>query len=447
MKLLRYVFPIALLAMASGCTHDPLGPEATPLDEILRSGIETASPSGTVEHFLLPADDDLAAIPQDPRNPLTPEKVALGRQLFFEPGMASFTIHPSGKRTYSCATCHNPETGFRVGRAQGIADGGIGIGAHGSERQVHPDYLVGEVDQQGARPLSVLNVSQVINPMWSGAFGSDGVNTGTSELWNGDFAVNHLGFAGLESAIQQSMVIHRQDMNPELADSLGYSDLFRVAFPNRPKAERATKQNAALALSAYLRSLNTSRAPFQQWLRGKENAMTDEQKRGAILFFGKARCAGCHNAANLGGNTFHALGAKDLWEHPDAVGTGPFDKRNRGRGKFSLQPDDLFRFRVPQLYNLKHYPTFFHGSSLSSLEAVVDYKCAATSENANVEPDMLSPLFRPVQLTAEEKAQLVAFLREALFDPDTRRFVPTSVASGLCFPSSDWLSKQQLGCE
>lgn len=449
---MKFSSPITVLILCAwmlqtGCKHDPLLPAETPLDESLRELLYTASPSGSAEHFLLPDDGDLAAIPQDPLNPLTPEKVALGRQLFFEPGMASFTMHEAGKRTYSCATCHNPETGFRVGRAQGIADGGIGIGVHGSERLVHPDYLVGEIDQQGARPLSVLNVSQIINPMWSGGFGSDGANVGTDAQWNGDFAVNQLGFAGLETAIQQSLVIHRQDMNPDLADSLGYNDLFRVAFPDKPKAERATKQHAGLALAAYLRTLNTSRAPFQQWLRGQENAMTDDQKRGAILFFGKARCAGCHNAANLGSNTFHALGVKDLWEHPDAVGTGPFDKRNHGRGKFSLQPNDLFRFRVPQLYNLKHYPTFFHGSSHRSLEEVVDYKCAASSENANVENAMLSPLFRPVQLTAEEKAQLVAFLREALYDPDTRRFVPTSVASGLCFPSNDWLSRQQLGCE
>jgi cytochrome c peroxidase len=435
------------LLLQTGCRHEPLVPAETPLDESLKELLRIASPSGSSDHFLLPDEDDLTAIPQDPLNPLTQEKVALGRQLFFEPGMASFTMHEAGKRTFSCATCHNPETGFRVGRSQGIADGGIGIGIHGSERLVHPDYLVGEIDQQGARPLSVLNVSQVVNPMWSGGFGSDGANVGTDAQWNGDFAVNQLGFAGLESAIQQSLVIHRQDMNPELADSIGYSDLFRVAFPSKPKAERATRQHAALALAAYLRTLNTTRAPFQQWLRGKDNAMTDEQKRGAILFFGKARCAGCHNEANLGSNTFHALGVKDLWEHPDAVGTGPFDQRNHGRGKFSLRPDDIFHFRVPQLYNLKHYPTFFHGSSHSSLEEVVEYKCAASSENPNIENNMLSPLFRPVALTAEEKAQLVAFLREGLFDPDTHRFVPTSVASGLCFPSNDWLSKQQLGCE
>ncbi len=175
--------------------------------------------------------------------------------------------------------------------------------------------------------------------------------------------------------------------------------------------------------------------------------MTDAQKRGAILFFNKANCARCHNEPNLGSNTFHALGVSDLYECVEAVGTGPQEARNMGRSLFTGEANDQFRFRVPQLYNLKGAPVYFHGSSKTSLEEVIAYKCAAISENPNVPSEKLSSFFQPLDLTASERQDLLEFIRDGLFDAEFSRFVPTSVGSGNCLPNNDPISRTELGCE
>ena len=175
--------------------------------------------------------------------------------------------------------------------------------------------------------------------------------------------------------------------------------------------------------------------------------LTPAQKRGAILFFDKANCARCHFEPNLGSNTFHALGVKDLFECEGSVGTGPQEARNNGRFLFTGNASDQYRFRVPQLYNLKDAPVYFHGSSKTSIEEVIDYKCAAVSENPNVPNEKLSPFFQPLNLTAEERQDLLEFIRDGLYDADISRFVPTSLGSGNCFPNNDPISRTELGCE
>ena len=434
------------LVFLSACTHDPQVLKSD-LDETLRLEIETVSPTGTMDHFMLPHGHMYNMIPQDPKNPMNHAKVELGKQLFFETGMAVEANQPSGMGTYSCATCHTPEAGFRVGREQGIADGGVGFGLSGDERLMHGDYEVHQLDVQGIRPLSILNVCEVTNTMWAGPFGSEDNNVGTEANWTGLFHVNELGYRGLESQNIEGMELHRLNMTPDLAEAFQYTELFDEAFPDFTGDERYSRLTASLAISAYLRSVTTTEAPFQQWIRGYTDAMSDQAKRGAILFFGEARCTNCHNEANLGGNSFHALGVKDLYEQGGTVGTGPNEERNKGRAFFTQDDDDLYAFRVPQLYNLKDAPVFFHGASKRSLEEVIAYKCEAISENPHVPNERLSPFFKPLELTEQERADLLAFLRDGLFDPDIQRFVPSSVGSGNCFPNNDPVSRAQLGCQ
>jgi cytochrome c peroxidase len=449
MNTYHYKLMVALsviIITLTGCKHEPFV-EVQEIDEHLLEYIRSVAPDGDEGFYMLPSSESLFLLPQDPKNPLNQAKVQLGKMLFFEPGMGVDSKHDAGIQTYSCATCHTPEAGFRIGRAQGIADGAYGMGHLGDMRLIHQDYTISELDVQGARPLSVLNVGVVKNTMWSGAFGSDHNNVGTEAYWVGDFAFNYEGFHALESQNFSGLIVHRQDMYPSMAADFGYTDLFNAAFPELPESERITQRTASLAISAYLRTLYTTEAPFQRWLRGFRDEMTEDEKKGAILFFGKANCWRCHNEKNLGGDTFHRLGVKDLYEHPESVGFGPSEGRNFGRAFLTKQPEDFYKFRVPQLYNMKNAPVFFHGSSKNSLEEVVDYKLAATSENANVTNDMLSPLFEPVTLTAQEKAQLIQFLKNALHDPNINRFVPESVGSGMCFPNNDPISKAQMGCE
>ena len=143
---------------------------------------------------------------------------------------------------------------------------------------------------------------------------------------------------------------------------------------------------------------------------------------------------------------FHALGTADMYQN-GGMNTGPDDIRNLGRGMFTEREEDMYKFKVPQLYNTKDYTHYFHGSSKTSLREVVEFKLKAQSENPHVSDDRLSPLFNPVELTEKEIDQLIDFLANGLYDSNTDRYVPTSLPSGNCFPNNDAISKQQLNCE
>ncbi len=439
------LFVFVLLHLASGCTTDQL---ANPLDEKLKTALQNLAPEGSLDYWTMPQTYDLAAIPQDPNNPLLQVKVELGKMLFFEPGIGLDAVHSDGMQTYSCASCHLPECGFTPGRIQGIADGGLYYGEQGEGRAKNPHYEEEELDAQGLRPLSVLNVAYVTNSTWNGRFGAGGVNTGTEYAWEGPLEVNFLGFSGLECQNIEGLKLHRMIINKEVTDSLGYTPLFDAAFPEFPPEERYTLMTGSFAISAYLRTLLTNQAPFQRWLRGDLEAMNEQEKRGALVFFGKALCYRCHKGPALNAVEFYALGVKDLYEKEGAFFTGPDDPQNLGRGSFTGKAEDMYKFKVPQLYNLKHYTHFFHGSSHTSLEDVVEFFDKGEPENPNVPEEQLALQLHPLYLTEEEKADLTAFLKTGLYDPTvTERYKPTAVMSGLCFPNNDPVSRIQLGCE
>lgn len=439
--------PIGVLAVLAlllfACTHEPL---ENHLDGELKKKLDFISPTGSYTYYQFPASDDYAAIPnQDNKNPITKEKVALGELLFHESALAASPAYPIGKGSFSCASCHIAASGFTAGRAQGIADGGLGFGAN---RQKISAYLDEEVDAQGARPLSMLNVAYVTNALWSGGFGSYGVNEGTEELWEDHpFAeVNHEGLEGLEAQNIEGLTLHRMDVTTELLDVHGYRSYFDAAFPEFDASERYNKLTVSFALAAYLRTLFAQQAPFQQWLAGEKEQMTNQEKRGALLFLGKARCTNCHKSPSFNAMEFHALGTSDLFEHPEALNTAEDDPRNLGRAFYTNDPEDAYKFKVPQLYNLKDYDHYFHGSSKPSLAEVVQYKINAQSDHPSLADDALSPFFLPLDLTAEEIEDLTAFLENGLYDQNLDRYVPSEVLSGNCIPNNDYFSRIDLGC-
>ncbi len=438
---------LAIVIGLTSCNYDSLH-DVGALDVELRERIEKASPTGEMDHFVLPSGVDFDAIPQDPKNPLSAEKFTLGKFLFFETGMGQEAVRESGMQTYSCATCHVPSAGFRPGSKQGIADGGIGFGVNGEDRQMNPEYDEAELDAQGARALSVLNVAYVTNTFWNGQFGSGFINEGTEDLWNEEDGtyVNEFDLESIEAQNIEGLHVHRMEMTEELASNMGYKVLFDLAFRDVPEEERYTTLNAAMAISAYIRSLLPDQAPFQDWLKGDTDALTEEEKRGAVLFFGKARCYSCHNNTGLNSMEFHALGVNDLYQE-GGLNTSADDRRNLGRGGFTKDPRDMYRFKVPQLYNLADGPFYFHGSRKETLEEVVDYFDAAIPENPNVPISQVSSKFRPLNLTDTEKQELLAFLKNGLRDPYLDRYVPPYVRSGNCFPNNDPLSVEQMGCE
>lgn len=438
-------FVVGLLFTA--CTNDHL---PDPFDYVLLETLDRTSGVDDYRHYILPDETDLSQIPQDPANPLSQAKVDLGRFLFFETGLAQGPLNESGRGTYSCSTCHVPSVGMVPGRVQGIADGGVGFGENGEQRDKSNDYLETELDVQGARPLSLFNVALVNNTSWSGQFGAHDANTGTEAVWHLDEAteVNEYGFKGLESQNIEGLKLHRMVVNQDIVENLGYKDLYDDAFGFIPEENRYNIITASFAISAFLRTLITSEAPFQQYLKGDHGAMSLEEKEGALLFFGKAGCFRCHNSASLNNaEQFYALGVKDLYQTGEAFNTGPDDRRNFGRGAFTLVDEDYYKFKVPQLYNMKHAGFYFHGSSKNSLREVVDYFNAGVPENPNVPSELIASQFHPLNLTEEEIQKLLLFLEESLYDANYERHMPTYLPSGNCFPNGDVLSLEDLGCE
>ena len=439
----HYYLLIIVSLLFSACTSDPL----INLDANLEKRLKNVSKTGELDYFIFPSSEDFQNLPnQDPKNPVTAEKVKLGKFLFFETGIAQESNESSSYETYSCSSCHIPSAGFTPGRIQGVADGALGFG---SGRQKANNYESHEVDAQGVRPLSILNSAYSTNALWSGSFGSNGINEGTEQAWHNDlaFEINFEQLEGLEAQNIEGLITHRMEVNRVMLDAYGYREMFDAAFPNDMESERYSEKNVSFALAAFLRTIYAQNAPFQNWLKGESTALTEQQKNGALLFLGKAQCYNCHNGPAFNNMTFHALGVSDLAEHPDALNTSLDDPRNLGRGFFTGDAEDNFKFKVPQLYNLKNYSHYFHGSSKTTLEEVVDYKIAAQSENPRVAQDLLSPLFNPISLSRTEKEDLIAFLKEGLYDPNLFRYQPEELPSGHCFPNNDKASRAILGCD
>ncbi len=438
---------ILLLFLAAGCTEDRVDNSAK-LDYRLSEAISKYAPGdGGADFYVLPDERNLEDIPQDPKNRLTQAKVQLGKFLFFETGFAMDSEHNSSRQTYSCASCHIPEKGFRPDNVQGIADGGMGFGDH---REMNPDYNEDELDVQEARPLNLINVAFVKNTAWNGQFGSTGANIGTEHVWNErtDTGRNSWGFEGLETQNFQGMKTHRFKVNKALIEKYGYLKLFDESFPEYDPANRYSLNIASLAISAYLRTVISNRAPFQDWLKGDSHAMTQDEKEGALLFFGKANCNRCHYNQNLGSGEFHALGVNDMDQHPQSVkADNPLARRNLGRAGFTLDKDDLYQFKVPGLYNICDSDFFFHGSSATTIRDVIDYKDKAVAENERVSDSQMSAKFIPLGLTDIEKEQLRLFLENSLRDPDMTRYQPQTILSGMCFPNNDPISQAYLDCQ
>lgn len=437
---------LGLIVVLNACTKDRM-PTLVELDNQLENSIQGKSPNGTLDFYVLPNENDLHLIPQDPKNPLTPQKVELGKLMYHDTGLGQDPMKEAGRGTYSCASCHVSEAGFRPGNFQGIADGGVNFGIGGEDRVKNTLYSDDELDVQSARPLSMVNVAYVSNTFWNGQFGGGNVNEGTEDVWDlrDDTELNHLGFEGIETQNMDGLIAHRITINKELLDEYGYTFLFDQVFADVPVEERYTITTASLAFSAYIRTILANRAPFQDWLKGDREALGYEEKKGALLFFEKAQCIQCHYNQNLGSAEFHALGVTDMDQIP-SYNTSPDDRRNLGRGGFTLQPEDNYRFKVPGIYNLQGANFYFHGASKTSIRDLVEYKNAAQSENSRVPQDLISSKFKPIGLTEEEKNHLIAFLENGLQDPDLKRYVPTSVLSGNCFPNADEASQLDLGC-
>ena len=440
---------VSLLILLTACSRDNSIDE-TNLDSTLNELLLETSMGAGKAFFTLPESDDYLSIPNDPNNPITAEKVALGQLLYHETGLA---INPSNiisKNTYSCASCHFASAGFQAGRFQGIADGGIGFGINGEGRERGALYTGDSLDVQPIRSPTTLHVAYQKVMLWNGQFGATGLNSGTTDAWvyGTPIEANHLGYEGTETQAIAGLKVHRLGLDQSFLLKYGYKQLFDTAFPDIDQVDRYDAERAGLAIAAYERTLLANEAPFQQWLKGNNRAMNDIQKEGAILFFGKAGCVNCHTGPALNTMRFEALGMKDLIQAGHLSFKIKEDDRERlGRGGFTGKEIDYYKFKVPQLYNLKDSPFYGHGSSFQSIRAVVEYKNNAQKENSDVPDAQLSPEFQPLGLSTEEVSLIAEFIETALYDDNLNRYVPQEIYSGYCFPFNDPLARNQLGCE
>jgi cytochrome c peroxidase len=218
------------------------------------------------------------------------------------------------------------------------------------------------------------------------------------------------------------------------------------------------------AIAEFQTTLTAADAPLDRFARGDRHAMTPGQKRGALLFFGKARCVACHVVAGESNEMFsdfepHRIGGPQL-APVFGIGTGNviFDgpDRNEDFGFEQTEGDPALRytFRTAPLRNLKVAPAFFHNGAFGTLHAAIahhlDVEASLQTYDPaanNVPADLtagpfegilaagIDPLLQdPIKLKNNEVRDLVEFVRDGLFDHRVRLFcrhLPQSVPSGM----------------
>ncbi|MBP6446292.1 MAG: cytochrome-c peroxidase [Saprospiraceae bacterium] len=448
MKTKNIFIAFALLLMMLSCAPEKEDQTAlNKIDHELLEILKSQSPNSDISFFALPGSQEFSKIPQDPKNPITKEKVVLGGFLFHETALGVEGKDPSLKGTFSCASCHHAGAGFQAGTFQGIGEGGLGFGVRGEMRKSKTGF--NEPDVQPLRSPTAMNGAYQKNQLWNGQFGATHLNNGTEKNWGKGTPIetNFLGFEGLETQAIAGMGVHRLNINKQILEMKSYIQLFDLAFPNVPTAERYNRTTAGLAIAAYERTVMSNEAPFQLYLKGDLNAMSNIEKEGAKLFFTKAECGTCHTGPALNSMQFNAIGLKDMLDCPEpTLNTKENDPANLGRGGFTKNSADNYKFKVPQLYNLKDSPFYGHGSTFRKLRDILVYKNNAVAENKRVPTSQLDPNFRPLGLTNEEINAIEAFISTALYDRNLKRFVPQSLPSGQCFPNADIQSKIDMNC-
>jgi cytochrome c peroxidase len=169
----------------------------------------------------------------------------------------------------------------------------------------------------------------------------------------------------------------------------GYRTAFAAAFPEDSAPNRKTIE---AALATFERTLVSSEAPFDRWIEGDEAAIGAAAKRGFDLFNGKARCAECHSGWNFTDGSFHD------------IGTATGDDIGRAR-LFRNTVKLRYAFKVPTLRDVARRAPYMHDGSEPTLEAVIDLY-----DRGGIDRPSRSELIQPLGLSAEEKADLIAFL-------------------------------------
>jgi cytochrome c peroxidase len=348
-------------------------------------------------------DTKLAALPLAPKSPQgnvsSPEKVELGRALFFDPIL-------SAANTVSCATCHHPALGWGDGRATPIGVFGTGLGP----------ARIFSGQQRGSR--LVRNTPTVLNVGFNGLTNAADFDPAASPMFSDSrvLSLEAQVFAPIRSrdemrgddcpeteAVEQAL--HR------LRKVTQYREMFSRVF-DQASDKAVTAAHLAQAIASFERSLVTPDTPFDRFMRGDATALNEEQQRGMKIFH-RAGCSLCHNGPMLSDYKLHFIAVPD---------SGVDGRRE---------------FRTPSLRNLKHTAPYMHNGSVKTLrDALVFYEQLADAASETLDGGdnsslpRLDPLLQRLDLNAEDFPALEAYL-DSLNAAEYPAKIPETVPSGL----------------
>ena len=276
----------------------------------------------------------------------TPQRVALGKALFFEPRV-------SNDGRLACATCHNPA----FYGADALA---LSVGVNG---KVLP-----------RNASTVFNTSLLMAQHYGGNRVS--VEDQAVKALLSPLAYGNTNYEQVEKKLQQ----------------LGYQTWFEKAFPGEVKPLSA--DNWGKAIGAYERTLLTP-APFDKFLKGDSQALSPQAKLGLNKFIDTG-CAGCHNGVSVGGQMYQKFGiTQDYWLATGSTEKEAFKGYDKGRFHDTKNEADAFMFKVPQLRNVAVTPPYFHDGSVATLPQAVR---------------VMAQLQLGKQLSDDDVAHIVSFL-------------------------------------
>jgi cytochrome c peroxidase len=345
----------------------------------------SAGETGTPLALVIPERFEAPRIPA--ANPLTREKVALGERLFFERAL-------SLDHTIACASCHDPRLGFSDGRASSKGIHGR-TGTRNAPALLNVAYVPALFLDGRAGSLEEQALGPILNP---------------SEMGLPDTAA-------IES---------------RLAADASYRPLFEAAFAD----PRPTVEHAVQAIASFERTLVALSSPADRFFAGERDALSPEATRGAGIYRRRAGCASCHFAISQlpvwSEETFRSLGV-GFTSTPFALASAIADrieaaeksspaaaaaiKAERaasilGRYLVTGERKDVGRFRTPELRNVARTAPYMHDGSLPTLRAVVDFYDKGGEPTPTKHPQI-----RPLQLSEQEKSDLVAFMEALTADP------------------------------
>ncbi|HZM00305.1 MAG TPA: cytochrome c peroxidase, partial [Planctomycetota bacterium] len=280
-----------------------------------------------------PADYDPIAsfqameIPAD--NPLTAEKAALGRQLYYDTRL-------SGDGQLACYSCHVCEKGLTDGKA--LAQGAFG------------------------KPLtrsapSMWNVGYHWALYWEGR--APNLEKQAAAAWTG---------ANMGAKDKAAEILATLNATP------GYAAQFQAVFGGP-----ATEETLSKALAAYMRTIISDDTPWDRWQKGDETAVSDAAKRGYEVFKAKG-CAECHAGVLLTDMQFHNVGIGMAAATPDV-----------GRSKVTNEAKDTGAFKTPTLRDISQSAPYFHDGSVATLEEAVDLMLGGGLDNPHIAREKLKP--------------------------------------------------------